>query len=228
MRAIFSAFIAGEIFFLSLSKIPSNTIFYCLLLAILGNILLIKFVHRIDRLRFYKMQSTLIFSATLSLMLGFIWCFYLSQDRSQKILSKELEGVSLIVDGVIDGLPQDSTEGRRFTFKVLRWKRLSNAGIKEISQEIDWNEVEGGFPHRISLGWYASREFFNQSSKKSVDLSAIPEIIPGQRWQLPVKLKQPRGLLNPHAFDYELWMYMQNLGANGHVQTKSNYCPSIN
>ncbi len=222
MRAIFSAFIAGEIFFLSLSKIPTNTIIYCLLLAILGNIFLIKFVSRLDGLRFFNLPSTLIFGASLTLMLGFGWSFYLSLDRTQNILSKELEGVSLVIDGVIDGLPQDSAEGRRFTLKVLRWKRASIPINKEKGQEIDWNEAKDGFPQRVSLGWYAPREFFNQSTAKSVDLSGIPEIIPGQRWQLPVKLKQPRGLLNPHAFDYELWMFMQNLGANGNVQVKRN------
>jgi competence protein ComEC len=33
-----------------------------------------------------------------------------------------------------------------------------------------------------------------------------------------VRLKQPRGLLNPGGFDYERWLFSQNIGATGYIR----------
>jgi competence protein ComEC len=64
------------------------------------------------------------------------------------------------------------------------------------------------FPKRLSLGWYSGWRGHIQ----------LPEIKPGQRWRLPVRLKRPHGLMNPHGFDFERWMFQQDLGANGAVR----------
>lgn len=39
----------------------------------------------------------------------------------------------------------------------------------------------------------------------------------GERWQLRVKLKRPRGFANPGGFDYEAWLVAQRIGAVGYV-----------
>jgi competence protein ComEC len=41
---------------------------------------------------------------------------------------------------------------------------------------------------------------------------------PGDRWQLAVRLKAPHGHINPHGFDYELWLWEQGLQATGYVR----------
>ena len=217
MRAIFSAFIAGEILFLFLSELPPDFLIFGLAVAALITLALIKAISSLENLKFFNVSGQLILGSVFCLLLGFIWSFYLSQDRIAHLLSEEYEGVPFIVDGIIDGLPQDTAEGRRFTLKVLRWQRASSS-TNSVDLEGDnvWNK-RGNFPERLALGWYAPREYFSQSPSKAVDLTSIPQLIPGQRWLLPVKLKRPRGLLNPHSFDYELWMFMQDLGANGNV-----------
>ncbi|RLJ17718.1 DNA internalization-related competence protein ComEC/Rec2 [bacterium endosymbiont of Escarpia laminata] len=43
-------------------------------------------------------------------------------------------------------------------------------------------------------------------------------LLPGQRWQLQVRLKRPRGLQNPAGFDYEKWLYSRRIRATGYVQ----------
>lgn len=219
MRIIFSAFIAGEILFLFLAKLPSNTSIYVLILIALVNLLLLIFSLKLRKLVLFNLGLGLVFGSIFCGLLGFIWTFYLSQSRLENLLPESLEGVNLIVDGVIDGLPQDTNEGRRFTLKVISWRKAVGDVPNLI---IDSSSTQIGFPKRISLGWYTPRDFFHIGGKLSPDFSAIPELIPGQRWLLPVKLKQPRGLLNPHAFDYELWMFMQNLGANGNVRISKN------
>ncbi len=40
----------------------------------------------------------------------------------------------------------------------------------------------------------------------------------GERWRLPVRLRAPHGTLNPHGFDYELWLFEQDIQATGAVR----------
>lgn len=61
-------------------------------------------------------------------------------------------------------------------------------------------------PERLSLAWYGSKEV------------PIGRVIPGQRWQLRVRLQRPHGNANPHGFDYELWLLEQGIRATGYVR----------
>lgn len=62
------------------------------------------------------------------------------------------------------------------------------------------------FPTKIRLSWYG-RDKYVQS---------------GESWQFLVKLKRPHGLLNPHGFDYEKWLFQQGIGATGYVRKSSD------
>jgi competence protein ComEC len=65
------------------------------------------------------------------------------------------------------------------------------------------NPVEN-FPAKIKLSWYYPKQLIKA----------------GQFWQFTVKLKQPHGRFNPDQFDYERWLFMQNIGATGYVKNK--------
>jgi competence protein ComEC len=60
-------------------------------------------------------------------------------------------------------------------------------------------------PPRLQLGWYGS-------SGRDRQLRA------GDRWAFTVRLKAPHGNLNPHGFDYELWLWEQGVRATGYVR----------
>jgi competence protein ComEC len=45
---------------------------------------------------------------------------------------------------------------------------------------------------------------------------------PGQQWQLTVRLKRARGMMNQGGFDYQGWLFQQRLQATGYVRPKSN------
>lgn len=46
-----------------------------------------------------------------------------------------------------------------------------------------------------------------------------PETLqPGQRYRLTVRLRRPRGLANPHGFDYAYWLLGEGIGATGYVR----------
>jgi len=52
---------------------------------------------------------------------------------------------------------------------------------------------------------------FNWYQNKRIPLA-------GERWQLIVKIRQPRGMLNPAGFDYEAWQFVNAIDATGYIR----------
>jgi competence protein ComEC len=48
---------------------------------------------------------------------------------------------------------------------------------------------------------------------------SVPDVHAGERWRFNVRLKAPHGNVNPHGFDYELWLWEQGLQATGYVRS---------
>lgn len=113
----------------------------------------------------------------------------------EKNLSPQLEGVVLEVIGKVTAMPQRMQENVRFRFAVQS-ARLTNGKLVEL-------------PPRILLGWYVN------TNKKGTSPS---ELRAGDSWKFLVKLKAPHGHINPHGFDYELWLWEQGLQATGYVR----------
>ena len=42
----------------------------------------------------------------------------------------------------------------------------------------------------------------------------------GQRWRLTVRLKRPRGFMNPGGLDYEKWLFQHRIAATGYVRAR--------
>lgn len=61
-------------------------------------------------------------------------------------------------------------------------------------------------PDKLRLNWYRPLD---------QDINA------GERWQLTVRLKQARGMINPGSFDYEGWLFQQGINATGYVRAAS-------
>lgn len=57
------------------------------------------------------------------------------------------------------------------------------------------------FGGKVRLSWY----------------QGAPQVQPGQHWQLTVRLKRPRGLVNPGGMDFERWLFMSGISATGYV-----------
>lgn len=58
-------------------------------------------------------------------------------------------------------------------------------------------------PDKIRLSWY----HHNGSAPRA-----------GERWQFTVRLKPPRGMMNPGGFDYEKWLFSEGIGATGYIR----------
>ena len=127
------------------------------------------------------------------LALGFAWAAWRADIRLADALPAAWEGRDIEVVGVVAALPQDFGQGSRFEFAV---ESVSTAGAV--------------VPARIMLSWYHGQrdgERFEQ-----------PLLLPGERWQLTVRLKRPHGNANPGAFDYEAWLLERNIRASGYVR----------
>jgi competence protein ComEC len=125
--------------------------------------------------------------------LGLGWAGMLAQQRLAEVLPTAWEGQDIQVVGVIAELPNEFGRGVRFTFQVER--SLTPDAV---------------LPPRIALSWYRGwrdEEFYQ-----------LPHLHAGERWQLTVRLKQPHGNANPHAFDYEGWLFERGLRATGYVR----------
>ncbi len=114
-----------------------------------------------------------------------------------QILPAELEGRTLQLSGRVADLPHATALGWRFAFEPdAAW--VAPDGTQPLPNQ----PVPP--PPSVMLSW------MNQ-----------PGVVAprsGERWQLTVRLRRPHGLVNPHGFDSELWLWEQGFAATGYVR----------
>ena len=140
-------------------------------------------------------------------------------------LNPALEGKDILVTGEVQAMPQFGEDGLRFRLAVES-ARLNGQVV--------------ALPPQIYLGWYSgfgarstgpvkrpgvpalNRPADPESGEApefSLELQRQPQAMrAGERWQMTVRLKAPHGNSNPHGFDYELWLWEQDLQATGYVR----------
>ncbi len=170
MRIATIAFLAGIIIFQQLSDLPdarwAGLLFISLPLS----------------LRFAPLKIP------LWLVNGFLAALLQASAILGTSLAPELEGQDILLEGVVDSIPQQRQFGQRFEFTV---ENTLSPGIFVLD-----------LPEKIRLNWYRSKV----------------ELAVGQRWQLKVRLKQPHGFMNPGGFDYEGWLFRHGIRATGYVR----------
>ena len=127
-------------------------------------------------------------------------------------LAPEFEGRDVSVVGVVAQMPQRSEAALRFRLDIesARWADGKRAGPAP------------HLPASIALGWYATNTglWGGADTEGGGETSRSPEALhAGERWRMTVRLKAPHGSLNPHGFDYELWLWEQGVRATGYVRT---------
>ncbi len=122
-------------------------------------------------------------------LLGFVWAFIQASLALGKELPPTLDGKFALINGTVASLPEQRTNAVRFLFAI--------DGIED-EQGGSWPS-----PGKVRLSWYRSLE--------------LPK--PGERWQLYVKLRRPRGFMNPGGFDYEGWLFQKKIRATGYVKS---------
>ena len=130
--------------------------------------------------------------------LGFGIAGWQACTRAAGGLAAGLEGQDLTLTGVVASLPQRGPSGVRFRFQV---------------ESATWRGQSVATPALLSMGWY--RDAHEDASDASGPRDTLGA---GQRWRLPVRLRQPHGSLNPHGFDVELLWFEQGVRALGSVR----------
>lgn len=129
---------------------------------------------------------------------GFAYAAWRAEIALADRLAPEWEGADVELTGVIAGLPQPGTQSTRFLFAVEHGPARPSSTAP--------------LPALVSLAWYPERTREGQSPP--------PKLRAGERWHLVARLKRPRGLANPHGFDFEAWALERGMGATGYVRTR--------
>ncbi len=64
-----------------------------------------------------------------------------------------------------------------------------------------WPACAGPLPRRLRLSWFSA-----------------PPVVPGESWQLRIRLRSVRGYQNPGGFDYEAWSLANRIDGGGSVR----------
>lgn len=127
---------------------------------------------------------------------GWRACAYQAQ-----ALPAALQGQDIELVGRIAAMPQWNEQGVRFRFAV---------------EQAHLNGERVSVPPQLYLGWYGNPRRTESGMMEPTRLT--PDLQSGQRWQFTARLRAPHGTRNPHGFDFELWLWEQNLQASGYVR----------
>jgi competence protein ComEC len=123
---------------------------------------------------------------------GFAWCAWRADIALDARLPPSLEGRDLDVVGIVDDLPLTRADGLRATFRIER-------------ATLDGRDVD--VRGKTRLAWYdAPPDAWRACS----------------RWQLRVRLKRPRGLVNRGGFDAERSALEHGVVATGYVRDEAS------
>ena len=80
--------------------------------------------------------------------------------------------------------------------------------LSHLSKKTKFNfQAQYPFQAKLKLSWYGKHR---------------PELIPGDKWELLLKLKNNNGYQNLGGFDYEKWLFYKQFNATGYVKQSPN------
>ncbi|HUQ28124.1 MAG TPA: DNA internalization-related competence protein ComEC/Rec2 [Usitatibacter sp.] len=141
--------------------------------------------------------ARMVLLAAAGAAIGFGYAAWRAEVRLADALPHAMEGRDVEVVGIVAGLPQPGEAGTRFIFRVEQ-VRMPGTVV----------------PRDISLTWYRERV---------PKAGGVPRLMAGERWRFTVRLKRPRGLANPHAFDFEPWALERGIRATGYVRSAARF-----
>jgi competence protein ComEC len=135
----------------------------------------------------------------ISLLAGIAYGIYSGHQFLNDQLVDDLVARDIFVEGKIIDLPEE--DSRRQTFTLL----VSNAYDQTYNSDTQTPTSFERFPKKIHLSSFG-------------DL----RVKPGECWRLLVKLKKPRGFVNPGGFDYQVSLLRRGIGAQGYLRSSLN------
>lgn len=125
-----------------------------------------------------------------ALLMGTGYGIYAGYKLVQQQLPDEMAGEQFFIKGRVVGLPELDERRQLFEMEVI------SAGLHS------GGDMQMDFPpKKILISSYGQLR-----------------VSPGETWQLQVKLKPPRGFVNPGGFDYQASLLRRGIGATGYVK----------
>lgn len=138
------------------------------------------------------------------LLLAFCYSSWIFGLHFQKALPSDLESKNIQLVGQIIHLPDLNNVRSKFLFRVEHAQTILNGAENDSNVSI-------------------SRALSQGLNKQLVQLSCYRcpiEVLPNQRWQLIVRLKNPHGFASWGAFDFEKYLFRHKIVARGYVRVK--------
>ncbi|GGY71437.1 DNA internalization-related competence protein ComEC/Rec2 [Cellvibrio zantedeschiae] len=130
----------------------------------------------------------------LFLLLGFCYGTWAGSRLLENQILPDLVERDLVIEGRVTGLPQENNRRQLFSFAV-----------KQAYSAYDHSASFEHFPDKLNISSYS-------------DL----RVKTGEEWRLTVKLKRPRGFVNPGGFDYQASLLRRGVGATGYIRQDEN------
>ncbi len=130
------------------------------------------------------------FTCLLTLAGGLLYGVISGYQLLAKQLPDNLAERDIVVEGQVTGLPQENNRRQLFTLSVAK-------AYSAYEPQVLFNP----FPQKINISSYGELR-----------------VKTGEQWRLLVKLKKPRGFVNPGGFDYQASLLRRGIGATGYIR----------
>ncbi|MFT7526561.1 MAG: competence protein ComEC [Arenicella sp.] len=138
------------------------------------------------------------------LLVAFCYSSWIFDRHFQKTLPSALESKNIQLVGLVVHLPDSNHLRSKFLFRVERAYTMMDGTQDKPS-------------------WLVSDALSQVLNGEDVQLSCYRcpiEILPNQRWQLIVRMKNPHGFASWGAFDFEKYLFRHQIVARGYVRIK--------
>lgn len=135
-----------------------------------------------------------------AITLGLGWAGWRATLVMQDRIAAQWVDTTVRVEGVVESMVQVSERGIRFRLSLDRATHTTTVPL----------------PATVMVYWNSGPS--TDDGQAWTLQTKAPVVVPGDRWQLTMRLSAVHGASNPGGFDYELWMWEQGIGAIGSVK----------
>ena len=186
------------IFFVSyLPVLPNGQVCLAITVALSAGLWIIRRCRHIATVPY----SQSIIACVLCFAWGVCWAVMLGHQTLSQQLPDSLDKQEFTVTGSVVGLVDEQKHRMRFELAVESIERVGVDHSDSDSADLPLR--------RLLLSWYS------RSSEQ--DQSEPLQIRSGDHWQLAVRLRRPRGMLNQGGFDYQAWLVERGYSATGYI-----------
>ncbi|WP_444931184.1 DNA internalization-related competence protein ComEC/Rec2 [Microbulbifer sp. SSSA002] len=150
---------------------------------------------------------------------GAAWALYVNEAALERRLPLHAHGADFVLRLDLVSLPEITEGGGFGADSNSQTVRFRARVIDIVSSFLLAGAPQGG----AEAGGLVSGSLLNLTWYR-VDDETLARLRGGSRWILPVRLKSPRGSVNPHTFDYEGWLLREGISATGYIRP-GDYSP---